>query len=341
MMGRGPQSVVVLDPQILSSLPSYRPQETGPYFAQHLTDTKVMPVGPWRGPARLGGVCIGGFSFALIEFGTTMEVEAAVHSDHFLMMSCLRGSAHVDLDGECFSVATGRGFLARPSRHVKARFSSDCVRLAVRIDPHLLASSADSDCAAFAVDSEEMKPWFEMIRFLFSTPSFIAAGAQDPALLEDMEGILFRLLHRSPLYRAISQPRRQAASRDVRKAELFVRAHVSTTLTLADIASAAEVNVRTLQINFLRYRNMTPMEFLRNVRLDRARDLLIAGSVQVVDAASDSGFSHQGRFAARYRARFGETPSATLKRAAPSYSKLRNVDSRTTRVRRTAIREAL
>ena len=210
--------MVVLDPQILSSLPSYRPQETGPYFAQHLTDTKVMPVGPWRGPARLGGVCIGGFSFALIEFGTTMEVEAAVHSDHFLMMSCLRGSAHVDLDGECFSVATGRGFLARPSRHIKARFSSDCVRLAVRIDPHLLASSADSDRAAFAVDSEEMKPWFEMIRFLFSTPSFIAAGAQDPALLEDMEGILFRLLHRSPLYRAISQPRRQAASGDVRKA---------------------------------------------------------------------------------------------------------------------------
>jgi transcriptional regulator GlxA family with amidase domain len=80
------------------------------------------------------------------------------------------------------------------------------------------------------------------------------------------------------------------------------------------------VNVRTLQINFKRYRNMTPMEYLRNARLDRARDLLMSG-IQVSDAASDSGFAHQGRFAARYRARFGESPSITLRRAAPAHSK--------------------
>jgi AraC-like DNA-binding protein len=339
MMGGGPQSVVVLDRHILNALPSYRPQETGPYFAQLLTDTKVFPVGQWRGPARLGGVRIGGFSFALIEFGTAMEVEAAVHSDHFLILSCLRGSAQVNLDGKGISVAPGRGFLARPSRHIKARFSSDCVRLAVKIEPHLLAPSVYPDHVTFAVDSEQMKPWFETIRFLFSTPSFIAAGAQDPALLEDMEGILSRLLHRSPLYRAVSQPPGQAASRDVHKAELFVRAHASTTLSLADIASAAAVNVRTLQINFLRYRNMTPMEFVRNVRLDRARGLLMTGNVQVADAASDSGFAHQGRFASRYRLRFGETPSATLKRVAPP--KLRNTDRHPGRVRQTANREAL
>jgi len=68
----------------------------------------------------------------------------------------------------------------------------------------------------------------------------------------------------------------------------------------------------------MRYRNMTPMEHLRNVRLDRARDLLMSGNVQVADAASDCGFSHQGRFASRYRARFGESPSITLKRVAAS-----------------------
>jgi AraC-like DNA-binding protein len=311
--------VVVLDPHILRSLPSYSPQDTGPYFAQLLTDTKVLPIGRWCGPARLGGIRVGGFSFALIEFGTTMQIEAAVHSDHFLMMCCLRGSAHLDVDGKFISVAAGQGFLARPSRYIRAGFSSDCIRLAVRMDPHLLSPRVYPDLEIFSVGSEEMKPWFETIGFLFSTPSFSEAGARDPALLEHMEGVLFRLLRRSPLYQPINQARSPAASRDVRKAEIFVRAHASASISLADIASAADVNVRTLQLNFMRYRNMTPMEYLRNVRLDRTHDLLMSGNVQVADAASDCGFSHQGRFASRYRARFGEAPSITLKRAAPSH----------------------
>jgi AraC-like DNA-binding protein len=328
--------MLVLDPHILSSLPSYRPQETEPQFAQLLTDTKVLPIGQWRGPARLGGLRIGGFSFALIEFGTPMQMEAAVHSDHFMMMCCLRGSARVDLDGQRISVATGQGFLARPSRCIRARFSGDCIRLAVRIDPHLLSPDVYPDHEAFAVDSEQMKPWFETIRFLFSTPSFIAAGSRDPALFEGMEGVLARLLRSSPSYRAITQARSRAASRDVRRAESFVRVHAAAGISLADIAAAAEVNIRTLQINFMRYRHVTPMEYLRNFRLDRARHLLMTGDVQVADAAFESGFSHQGRFASRYRARFGEAPSITLKRVSPPHSKLRDMDKRGQRLRQPA-----
>jgi AraC-like DNA-binding protein len=311
--------VLVLDPHIVRSLPSYSPLDTGPYFAQLLTDTKVSPIGHWRGPARLGGIRVGGFSFALMEFGTTMQIEAAVRSDHFLLMCCLRGSAHVELDGNFLSVAAEKGLLARPSRYMRARFSSDCIRLAIRMDPHLLSPKVYPDPQTFAINSQELKPWFETVRFLFSTPSFIEAGARDPALLECMEGVLFRLLRSSPFYQVITQRRSPAASRDVRKAEMFVRAHAATDISLDDIASAADVNIRTLQLNFMRYRNMTPMEHLRNVRLDRARDLLMSGNVQVADAASDCGFSHQGRFASRYRARFGESPSITLKRATASH----------------------
>jgi AraC-like DNA-binding protein len=317
--------MLVWDPQILLSLPSYSPQETGPYFAQLLTDTKVSPIGHWRGRARFGGVGIGGFSFALIAFDTTMQIKASVHSDHFLMMCCLRGSAHLDVDGTFVSVAAGEGILARPSRIMKGLFSSDCVRLAVRIDPHLLSPKAYPDLVTFSLGSAEVRSWFETIGFLFSTPSFRDSAPHDPALVEHMEGVLFRLLHGSPLYQAINQVRSPAASRDVTRAEIFVRAHAARDISLADIASAADVNVRTLQLNFMRYRNMTPMEYLRNVRLDRARKLLIGG-LQVSDAASDSGFVHQGRFASRYRARFGESPSITLKRATPSHSKLHHVD---------------
>ena len=58
------------------------------------------------------------------------------------------------------------------------------------------------------------------------------------------------------------------------------------------------------------------MEFLRRIRLERVRNELIhaTNGATVTSAAMRWGFLHLGRFAADYRARFNESPSATLRR---------------------------
>src|SRR5258706_9673589 len=73
---------------------------------------------------------------------------------------------------------------------------------------------------------------------------------------------------------------------------------------------AAGASVRPFQTSFRRDRHVTPMQYLRNLRLDTARQRLLAGS-SVSEAALDAGFSHQGRFAHYYRGRFGHSPSST------------------------------
>jgi transcriptional regulator GlxA family with amidase domain len=58
------------------------------------------------------------------------------------------------------------------------------------------------------------------------------------------------------------------------------------------------------------------MVYLRQVRLDRTRDALLAADptrVTVAAIANWWGFAHLGRFASVYRARFGERPSDTLR----------------------------
>jgi AraC-like DNA-binding protein len=52
------------------------------------------------------------------------------------------------------------------------------------------------------------------------------------------------------------------------------------------------------------------------LRLDQARQQLLhaAASTSVTDVAARCGFNHLGRFAAWYRHRYGESPSATLRR---------------------------
>ena len=102
----------------------------------------------------------------------------------------------------------------------------------------------------------------------------------------------------------------------VRRAKAFIEAHAGEAVVLADIAQAARLSPRGLQYAFRASTGRTPMQYLRRVRLDAARvDLRSADpSVDTVAAvAARWGFSNLGRFAAMYRAEFGESPSTTLR----------------------------
>ncbi len=73
---------------------------------------------------------------------------------------------------------------------------------------------------------------------------------------------------------------------------------------------------RSIQAGFRAHRGCTPMEFLRARRLERAHALLLSGPARsVTDVALDCGFGHAGRFSIDYRARFGESPMETRRRA--------------------------
>ncbi|MCD6732187.1 MAG: helix-turn-helix domain-containing protein, partial [Burkholderiaceae bacterium] len=72
-----------------------------------------------------------------------------------------------------------------------------------------------------------------------------------------------------------------------------------------------------LQAGFRRYRNSTPIEFVRVQRLAKAREALAGAQpgTRVTDVALGVGYFHLGRFAAEYKARYGESPSDTLARS--------------------------
>lgn len=96
----------------------------------------------------------------------------------------------------------------------------------------------------------------------------------------------------------------------------FIHDNVETDIGLSDIAAAAQLTPRSVQYLFRRHLGVTPLEYLRRVRLDRAhRDLMAADpSVDTVNAiAGRWGFAHAGRFSVAYRERFGNPPSATLR----------------------------
>lgn len=107
--------------------------------------------------------------------------------------------------------------------------------------------------------------------------------------------------------------------RQVRRAEDFIRARAADPITLLDIAQAAGVSARSLQMAYKSTYGLSPMRALRRERLRRVRvDLTDGdGAVSIADTALKWGFSHLGRFAASYRREFGELPRETVSRGNP------------------------
>ncbi|MDT5257588.1 MAG: hypothetical protein QOD10_2668 [Mycobacterium sp.] len=114
---------------------------------------------------------------------------------------------------------------------------------------------------------------------------------------------------------AAAEPARPAAVRDAMD---IMETCPQTALSTATLAMQCHISVRTLQAGFRRYLGMSPMAYLRTVRLRHAhRDLRSAcpSDVTVAAVAHRWGFSHVGRFAAAHKAMFGETPLQALQSA--------------------------
>ncbi|MGD9515471.1 helix-turn-helix transcriptional regulator [Mycolicibacterium sp.] len=102
----------------------------------------------------------------------------------------------------------------------------------------------------------------------------------------------------------------------LRRATAYIEGNADADIALADIAGSVHVTPRALQYMFRKYLDMTPMEYLRRVRMDHAHRELIkadAGQTTVQIVAARWGFAHTGRFAAMYREAYGRNPSDTLR----------------------------
>ncbi|MGE5506803.1 MAG: AraC family transcriptional regulator [Actinomycetota bacterium] len=131
------------------------------------------------------------------------------------------------------------------------------------------------------------------------------------------DAILTTLLTTQPRLRQPDGPARTAQPSVVLRVEEHMRRHAWSPLSLEDLAAVAGVSGRSLQRTFLAVHGCGPMARLRDIRLGLARDRLLAAQPHetVTAVALDCGHFHLGRFSTEYRARFGELPSETLRRA--------------------------
>lgn len=139
------------------------------------------------------------------------------------------------------------------------------------------------------------------------------------ALRNLQDALMYSMLEAIPHNYSVYLARRHTgpSPRHVRRAIDYIHANATAPISLEDIAKAAHVSIRALQAGFSRFKGLTPMAYLKQVRLDGAyAELCVAEEEQpIAEIARRWRFSHQGQFARDYRKAFGQTPSATRRAA--------------------------
>ncbi|WP_175470244.1 helix-turn-helix transcriptional regulator [Curtobacterium sp. MCBA15_001] len=163
-------------------------------------------------------------------------------------------------------------------------------------------------------DVDDVRRWNLALRS--AAPALLDASAPDLARTEGRMLIAAAVLRLFPP--TVGMPAALLLPKNVRvrAAVEYIHANADLPITVIDVAEAVGASVRALQSAFQRHLESTPNTYLRNVRLDRVRALLLRADpavASVAGIASAWGFLHLGRFAATYTQRVGEKPSATLR----------------------------
>jgi AraC-like DNA-binding protein len=128
----------------------------------------------------------------------------------------------------------------------------------------------------------------------------------------------FLLVANHPYRESLAAPAEPGRPAAVGDAMALIEAGPHLPLTTSQLAMQCHVSVRSLQEGFRRHLGMSPMAYLREVRLRRAHSELRAADpshTTVAAVAHRWGFTHLGRFATAHKLTYGETPHQALRAA--------------------------
>jgi len=99
------------------------------------------------------------------------------------------------------------------------------------------------------------------------------------------------------------------------RARDYIHGNAHTSITLETLSKYAGCSYRTLQTGFKNTYDVSPMAYLKAVRLQNIHHELLSsdGSINIQNIARKWGFIHMGHFAQDYRRKFGHRPSETIR----------------------------
>lgn len=258
------------------------------------------------------------------------EVRKEKPNDMYYFQFPVQGSCKIEgLRGSGAAEARpGNIFVIEPNQVTHEQWLGQCRQFMVRIQREKLEHALSAELGRRLTGRLTFQPvtrdsgisaWLQHIIGAQLNGSERHSVLKDPRVLQSIERtVMMMILTGVPhsCTEEISNSGPRIAPYYVKRAEEYIRSAATGDITMEDIVAAASVSERSLFYGFKRWRNTTPMGYVWDVRLALAHDELKnarrAGGA-VSQAAINAGFTSFSHFAKLYKARYGQTPSATLR----------------------------
>jgi AraC-like DNA-binding protein len=144
---------------------------------------------------------------------------------------------------------------------------------------------------------------------------------------EATEGVAGMLLHQAKCLECLAVVLGLAAARKcqqkrsccaanaccLQQAACLLEENLAEAHSLPDLARAVGTNEYTLKLGFRELYQTTVFGYLREKRMERARDLFEQGNTNVTEVALEVGYSNTSHFATAFRRQFGMNPKAFVR----------------------------
>ncbi|MES0864274.1 AraC family transcriptional regulator [Ruegeria sp. SCPT10] len=265
-------------------------------------------------------------SLNYLHYGADVQIDPGLLRSFYLLQIPLSGHSNVIHRGEEVLSDASIATLLNPDRETQMTWQGECRKLILQISKSHLQAVAESLSGAPLPGPVRFDTRVDLrsangIRLKRIVQACAAATDRGDLSLGDGNGTDLKVemdlaqalltLQRSNISHILDKADTGPTPRALRLAVEYIHANLAEPITLNDIATVAGVNVRTLQKGFRQRYDLTPMQYLRNARLDAAHYQLIVrqNEPSVTQAAFGNGFSHLGRFSRDYKRRFGVLPS--------------------------------
>jgi len=260
--------------------------------------------------------------------GAQLEFESPGGDPFLRQQFALQETAKIAVGQTERIVTLANSFVIAPNESVFANFPAGFEHLILRIQPAallkklscLLGYEIDS-LPDFTGDEENDLQGLRRLVLYFAREVNSSRDKLPAAILQEIEQSIitaFLLSNKHSQTERLLRDANSVAPWQVRIVEEYVEENWDEAITIEKLCALTGASARAIFYSFRKTRGYSPMQFVKTVRLRRARQMLAGWqprAATVTEIAAACCFSNFGHFAREYKSRFGELPSETLRRA--------------------------
>lgn len=300
------------------------PRRVSDYVNQHVGNHQIALEAPGN-RAMLSHRRLAELDLCHISYGGVTQVTSRSLHDRYHLQIMLSGHCIQRLGNRQRVLGAGDLLIINPCEPVDLTYSADCEKFILKIPVEVMIATCDTQ--RWSPPSEGLRFDNQVYRLMEmqAVAQLLSLICQEVELQDSLRTVqdhYVQIVTRKLLTDLASNLTRSGT--DSQTAALcrlnrYIDEHLKEDLHPEDLAAIAHMSLRSVYLLFQQHVGETPRRYILGRKLEEVQAALLDPGCHVrsiTELALEFGFSHLGRFASRYKARFAELPSQTLARRA-------------------------